>query len=60
MSRFRFSSSGDLIGAHLSTKGGLHTAFERAAIIGADSEGRVKYFETEENFKKYNEAAAKS
>ena len=30
------------------------------AIIGADSEGRVKYFENEENFKKYNEAAAKS
>jgi deoxyribonuclease-4 len=37
MSRFRFSSNGDLIGAHLSTRGGLHTAFERAAIIGADS-----------------------
>lgn len=30
------------------------------AIIGADSEGRVKYFENEANFKKYNEAAAKS
>ena len=27
----------DLIGAHLSTKGGLHTAFERAAIVGAGS-----------------------
>ena len=35
-SRFRFpSSAGDLIGAHLSTRGGLHTAFERAAIVGA-------------------------
>ena len=27
----------DLIGAHLSTKGGLHTVFERAAIIGANA-----------------------
>lgn len=35
-SRFRYpASAGDLIGAHLSTRGGLHTAFERAAIVGA-------------------------
>ncbi|HUP45395.1 MAG TPA: deoxyribonuclease IV [Thermoanaerobaculia bacterium] len=33
----RFRNSGDLIGAHISTKGGLHTAFERAAIVGAQS-----------------------
>ncbi|HUP48751.1 MAG TPA: deoxyribonuclease IV [Thermoanaerobaculia bacterium] len=37
MSRFRFPDSGDVIGAHLSTQGGLHTAFERAAIIGASA-----------------------
>ena len=36
MSRFKYpESAGDLIGAHLSTRGGLHTAFERASIIGA-------------------------
>ena len=36
MSRFRYpDSAGDLIGAHLSTKGGLHTAFDRAGIVGA-------------------------
>lgn len=38
MSRFAFPNApGDLIGAHLSTKGGLHTVFERAAAIGASS-----------------------
>lgn len=36
MSRFRFSrAKGDLIGAHISTRGGLHTVFERAAAIDA-------------------------
>ncbi len=36
--RFAFpKSAGDLIGAHLSTKGGLHTAFERAAAINASA-----------------------
>jgi deoxyribonuclease-4 len=36
--RFVFrSSAGDLIGAHLSTKGGLHTIFERAAAIEAST-----------------------
>ena len=36
--RFRFpESAGDLIGAHLSTKGGLHTVFDRAAAVKADS-----------------------
>ena len=34
-SRFAFPGSGDLIGAHLSTKGGLHTAFERGTAIAA-------------------------
>ncbi len=34
--RFKFpKASGDLIGAHLSTKGGLHTAFERGTAINA-------------------------
>ena len=38
MSRFAFPDSpGDLIGAHLSTKGGLHTVFERAAAIDASA-----------------------
>jgi deoxyribonuclease-4 len=38
MSRFHFPDApGDLIGAHLSTKGGLHTVFERAAEIDASS-----------------------
>lgn len=38
MSRFRFPDApGDLIGAHLSTKGGLHTVFERAAAIDASA-----------------------
>src|SRR5882762_9299886 len=38
MSRFTFPDApGDLIGAHISTKGGLHTAFERAAAIGASA-----------------------
>ena len=38
MSRFSFPDApGDLIGAHLSTKGGLHTVFERAAAIGVSS-----------------------
>jgi deoxyribonuclease-4 len=36
MSRFRFSSEhGDLLGAHMSTRGGLHTAFGRAAEVAA-------------------------
>jgi deoxyribonuclease-4 len=36
MPRFRYSDKhGDLIGAHLSTKGGLHTVFERAAEVNA-------------------------
>jgi deoxyribonuclease-4 len=35
---FRFSSKhGDLIGAHLSAKGGLHTVFDRAAEINASA-----------------------
>ena len=35
-SRFAFPrSAGDMIGAHLSTRGGLPTAFERAGIVGA-------------------------
>lgn len=34
--RFRYPAKyGDLLGAHLSTKGGLHTVFERAALIDA-------------------------
>jgi deoxyribonuclease-4 len=34
--RFHFpKSAGDLIGAHISTKGGVHTVFERAAAINA-------------------------
>lgn len=38
MPRFRFSEKhGDLIGAHLSTKGGLHTVFERASAIDASA-----------------------
>ncbi|HUJ13465.1 MAG TPA: deoxyribonuclease IV [Thermoanaerobaculia bacterium] len=38
MPRFQFSEKhGDLIGAHVSTKGGLHTAFERAAAINASA-----------------------
>src|SRR5438046_5321423 len=36
--RFRFPrAKGDLIGAHISTKGGLHTVFERAAAIEASA-----------------------
>jgi deoxyribonuclease-4 len=36
MSRFRFSAEhGDLIGAHISTQGGLSTAFGRAAAVDA-------------------------
>lgn len=36
MSRFAFPDApGDLIGAHISTKGGLHTVFERASVINA-------------------------
>jgi deoxyribonuclease-4 len=36
MSRFAFPDApGDLIGAHLSTKGGLHTVFDRATAIDA-------------------------
>ncbi|HEY0139270.1 MAG TPA: deoxyribonuclease IV [Thermoanaerobaculia bacterium] len=38
MSRFHFPDApGDLIGAHISTKGGLHTIFERAAAIDASA-----------------------
>ena len=38
MSRFTFPDApGDLIGAHLSTQGGLHTAFERADAIKASA-----------------------
>jgi deoxyribonuclease-4 len=38
MSRFAFSDApGDLIGAHLSTRGGLHTIFERASAIDASA-----------------------
>lgn len=38
MPRFRYSAKhGDLIGAHLSTKGGLHTVFDRAAAINASA-----------------------
>lgn len=38
MSRFAFPDApGDLIGAHISTKGGLHTVFERASAIEATS-----------------------
>jgi deoxyribonuclease-4 len=38
MSRFAFPDApGDLIGAHLSTKGGLHTIFERAQAIDASA-----------------------
>src|SRR5438046_8176382 len=36
--RFRFPrAKGDLIGAHISTKGGLHTVFERASLINASA-----------------------
>lgn len=36
MARFQYSAKhGDLIGAHLSSKGGLHTVFERATEINA-------------------------
>jgi deoxyribonuclease IV len=38
MSRFHFPDApGDLIGAHLSTRGGLHTVFERASAIDASA-----------------------
>lgn len=38
MTRFSFPDApGDLIGAHLSTRGGLHTIFERAAAIEASA-----------------------
>jgi deoxyribonuclease-4 len=38
MSRFAFPDApGDLIGAHLSTKGGLHTVFDRASEIEASA-----------------------
>ena len=38
MSRFTFPDApGDLIGAHLSTRGGLHTVFDRAAAIDASA-----------------------
>jgi deoxyribonuclease IV len=35
MNRFTFPDSGDLLGAHVSTKGGLPTAFDRARAIDA-------------------------
>jgi deoxyribonuclease-4 len=36
MSRFHFpDAAGDLVGAHISTQGGLHTVFDRAAAIDA-------------------------
>src|SRR6266545_3179849 len=38
MPRFRYSEKhGDLIGAHLSTKGGLHTVFDRVAEVNASA-----------------------
>src|SRR5438874_1391650 len=38
MSRFRFPDApGDLLGAHISTKGGVHTVFDRAAAIDASA-----------------------
>jgi deoxyribonuclease-4 len=38
MSRFTFPDApGDLLGAHLSTRGGLHTVFERATAIDASA-----------------------
>ena len=38
MSRFAFPDApGDLVGAHISTKGGLHTIFERARSIKASA-----------------------
>jgi deoxyribonuclease-4 len=38
MSRFSFPDApGDLIGAHISTKGGLHNVFDRAAAINASA-----------------------
>jgi deoxyribonuclease-4 len=38
MSRFTFPDApGDLIGAHISTRGGLHTIFERASAIDASA-----------------------
>ena len=38
MTRFQFPDApGDLLGAHISTKGGLPTAFERAAAIDASA-----------------------
>ena len=38
MTRFAFPDApGDLIGAHLSTKGGVHTVFERASAIDASA-----------------------
>ena len=38
MSRFSFPDApGDLIGAHISTKGGVHTVFDRAAAIDASA-----------------------
>ena len=40
MPRFRFHEKhGDLIGAHISAKGGLHTVFERASTIDASAIG---------------------
>lgn len=45
--RFRFpDSAGDLIGAHLSTKGGLHTVFQRASTVNA---GAIALFSKNSN-----------
>ena len=38
MSRFQFpDTDGDLLGAHISTRGGLHTVFDRAAAVNASA-----------------------
>ncbi|MFZ2493998.1 MAG: deoxyribonuclease IV [Thermoanaerobaculia bacterium] len=47
MSRFAFPDLGrDVLGAHISTKGGLHTVFERAAAIDA---GAIALFSKNSN-----------
>jgi deoxyribonuclease-4 len=70
MSRFRFhSDTTDFIGAHISTKGGLHTVFERAAAIDASAialfakngnqwKGKTMTGEETANFRALREAAA--
>lgn len=38
MPRFKYSAKhGDLIGAHISTRGGVHTVFDRAAAVNASA-----------------------